>query len=492
MLAVDEGSAGMDRYKVTITYSEPTYAQARGIEERTYVGGFEVTAFDPEAAIALATELFHEAQRCSGVAWVRENQGVELAAAERRRRRALSGRPREAHRPCARRPARSRARCRCGGRGYTRIASSAVYTARVTLACIEGRKDVAWNVEPRTITGRCDGLELTAARRWWGGRWQVTSAAPFPVPGGPLVFASRRGMEHGFWRDVVVGDRAFDAAYFIYSDVPALLPHLLGPATRAALRDRGPHGDDLTLYARGGTTRVTSGPHARDLTAIDRHLAVHRALATDHAACRARWREVIASAGGRAGPDWPPTATLLRPIGTVFVNLTWRAVPRRDDDADWAAAASSLRTELASHDERPRRSWSAHEVGATTPATHSLGGRRFVVRGRPSCAIPQLDQLVARAGAASIVCGPQVAVALHGFATASQLEAAARILHLVVEGVDAARRIAERAGRPPRPRRSSSSVIDELSDDATLADVQYRLYIIDAVNRGREEIAAGA
>lgn len=35
-------------------------------------------------------------------------------------------------------------------------------------------------------------------------------------------------------------------------------------------------------------------------------------------------------------------------------------------------------------------------------------------------------------------------------------------------------------------------LIDELPDDATIADVQYRLYIIDAVSRGRAEITAGA
>ena len=35
-------------------------------------------------------------------------------------------------------------------------------------------------------------------------------------------------------------------------------------------------------------------------------------------------------------------------------------------------------------------------------------------------------------------------------------------------------------------------VIVELPDDATIADVQYRLYVLDAVNRGRDELAAGA
>lgn len=35
-------------------------------------------------------------------------------------------------------------------------------------------------------------------------------------------------------------------------------------------------------------------------------------------------------------------------------------------------------------------------------------------------------------------------------------------------------------------------LLDELPDDATIAEVQYRLYVIDAVNRGRDEIASGA
>jgi predicted transcriptional regulator len=43
----------------------------------------------------------------------------------------------------------------------------------------------------------------------------------------------------------------------------------------------------------------------------------------------------------------------------------------------------------------------------------------------------------------------------------------------------------------PSTKQILQQLIDELPDDATIADVQYRLYIIDAANRGREEIAAG-
>ena len=44
----------------------------------------------------------------------------------------------------------------------------------------------------------------------------------------------------------------------------------------------------------------------------------------------------------------------------------------------------------------------------------------------------------------------------------------------------------------PSAKQILQQLLDELPEDATIADVQYRLYIIDAVNRGRDEIAAGS
>ncbi len=44
----------------------------------------------------------------------------------------------------------------------------------------------------------------------------------------------------------------------------------------------------------------------------------------------------------------------------------------------------------------------------------------------------------------------------------------------------------------PSAKQILKQLIDELPDDATIADVQYRLHVIDAVNRGRDEIASGA
>lgn len=75
----------MNRYKVTIKYREPTYAKARGIEEVTYRGAFEVQAAGPEVAVRIATGLFHDAQRSSSVSWAREIQATtwELLTSER-------------------------------------------------------------------------------------------------------------------------------------------------------------------------------------------------------------------------------------------------------------------------------------------------------------------------------------------------------------------------------------------------------------------------
>ncbi len=70
---------GIERYQVTITYAEPTYASARGIAELAYKGVFHVSACDPDEAIELATKLFHDAQWSSGVGWAREIRAVECS-----------------------------------------------------------------------------------------------------------------------------------------------------------------------------------------------------------------------------------------------------------------------------------------------------------------------------------------------------------------------------------------------------------------------------
>lgn len=67
------------RYRVSLTYVEPGYACARGIDAIPYRGVFYVNAPDPEQAIVLATALFHDAQRTSSVGWAREIQTATAA-----------------------------------------------------------------------------------------------------------------------------------------------------------------------------------------------------------------------------------------------------------------------------------------------------------------------------------------------------------------------------------------------------------------------------
>lgn len=240
---------------------------------------------------------------------------------------------------------------------------------------VRARKDGAWQVASRTLSGTCAGVDITGERRWWGGRWALTSAAPFPVPETLILFVSVSGMEHGFWRDLLVGDPGFDRSHFIFCDTPALLPLVLGPATRQALRDSEEIRDALTLYVRGGVTRVMGTSSEDDPRAIDRHLAVHHALAEDHRACLASWQELMTSSHGRADATWPPGIA----------------------------------------------------------GTHQLGSRHVTIFGVPSISIPVLDDLVHMGNIVAIRAGAEVAVALRGLAAPRQMNAGLRIIELIVD-----------------------------------------------------------
>lgn len=297
---------------------------------------------------------------------------------------------------------------------------------------VRARKDGAWQVASRTLSGTCAGVDITGERRWWGGRWALTSAAPFPVPETLILFVSVSGMEHGFWRDLLVGDPGFDRSHFIFCDTPALLPLVLGPATRQALRDSEEIRDALTLYVRGGVTRVMGTSSEDDPRAIDRHLAVHHALAEDHRACLASWQELMTSSHGRADATWPPVATIMSRTGTLNVYASWTA-PTTRDGADWERSADSLRTHLKGHDGKTRRQWTMVEMAPGIAGTHQLGSRHVTIFGVPSISIPVLDDLVHMGNIVAIRAGAEVAVALRGLAAPRQMNAGLRIIELIVD-----------------------------------------------------------
>lgn len=307
------------------------------------------------------------------------------------------------------------------------------YTARVAAPFLEARRDANWVFTKRGVRGAIDGVELGCESRWWGNQWNVTGESAFPIPETLILFVSQRGMDHGFWRDLRVGDPRFDARYFVFCDTPALLPIVLGTTTRAALSDTGPNHHDIELYVRGGRVRTTGIAQKDDTGAIDRHLAIHRGLAADHQAFLARWNSDFDAAGGRADAGWPPSATLLRPSGALIVTLSWTA-PTTRDGHDWDEAAASLRTEITAHDDRDRKQWTLREVPPTVPCTHVFAERRFVVVGKLPIPSGVLVPIIRQAELAVIaVRGDRITVGVRGLATARQIEGAVRAIHLIVD-----------------------------------------------------------
>ncbi len=288
-----------------------------------------------------------------------------------------------------------------------------------------------WRTDAGVVSGTYAGMTVTAERRWWGGRWRVAVESPWPVPEHVLVYVSRRGMEHGFWRDLPVGERRFDRDHFVFSDTPALLPLVVGPATRTALS--APRtGDDLVLYARGGVTRTEGTTGGDDEAALDRHLAVHRALADDHAGMLASWTTLMEDAHGRPDPGtWPPSGNVLCRSGTLLVKVRWRK-PATRDASDWEDAQASLRTHVSSVEERTGRHWSIIDLGHHRAGTYRFGDRHYEVRGEPTISIAAIEPLIQHGQVAQLVVGKHVHVALRGLASARQFAAAVRLAELAI------------------------------------------------------------
>ena len=292
-------------------------------------------------------------------------------------------------------------------------------------AFLQVRPDVAWHAASPGLRGTVDGVTVTARSRWWGKRWTTTSESAFPVPEPLLLFASRKGMDHGFWRDYRIGDAVFDQRHFVFSDSPALLPLVLGPQTRRALGVKTRLDDALSLYVVNGMSRVSGTNHADDTTAIARHLDVHRALLHDHEDLMTAWAALVTKVHGRAEPHWPPSGILMNPVGALRLSLGWQP---KDED--------SLRTKLVGQDGRARARWKLREAEPFEESNIEIGHRRMILVGNPTLAKPQLDQLVERGAIVAISCAAEVRVAVRGVATEAQLGNMVRVLEQVLKAAD--------------------------------------------------------
>lgn len=292
---------------------------------------------------------------------------------------------------------------------------------------VEAAKTGRWKVASSSLTGECEGVSFVGERAWWGGRWTIVGEAEFRVPEKIVLFVSEEGMEHGFWRDMSVGDSDFDFDHFVFCDTPGLLRLFLGPAAREAITRHGAE-KPITVYARGGVLRTTGKSYEHEANAIARHVAIHRAFADDHAALVARWQSCLASAAGRGGTTWPLNGQINSRVGTLLVGLTWEMRPESRDASEWESSYRSLRTEVAAFGDREKARWVFAEVAPSTPATHTIGARRYALTGTPHVPFDRIARLVEEADLVSVMFGPRLTVALRGLANERRLQAAVALI----------------------------------------------------------------
>ena|GEM_PF-4732667 len=292
---------------------------------------------------------------------------------------------------------------------------------------VEAATTGRWKVASASLTGECEGVSFVGDRAWWGRRWTVVGEAEFQVPEKVVLFISEEGMEHGFWRDMSVGDSDFDLDHFVFCDTPGLLRLFLGPAARTAIARRGTE-KPITVYARGGVLRTTGKHSEHEENAIARHVAIHRAFAEDHAALVATWQRCLASAAGRGGATWPLAGQINSRVGTLLVGLTWEMRPESRDASEWESSYHSLRTEVSAFGDREKARWVFAEVGASTPATHVIGARRYALTGIPHVPFERFAKLVEESDLVSVTFGPRLTVSLRGLATERRLQAAVALI----------------------------------------------------------------
>jgi hypothetical protein len=255
---------------------------------------------------------------------------------------------------------------------------------------------------------------------WWG-TTSLESRAPSPLPEQLALYIGPLTGDLPYSRHVRIGDHAFDAAYFTHCDVPALLPFLVGAATRQLFVHATKYEEPFTLELSDGVVCLRGvGPEAR-------HSAVHRALLDDHAAAVASWQAHIQAANGHADAGWPPTGTLITRAGTLRVSMAW-PVPHNDRD-DWRAHEDALLTHIRG-DHEGRTPWSIRSGAASDLSACTLAHRSFVISGTPSIALEHLPPLISAANVVAITGGKRLSVTFQGMPTVERLAAAVRILEL--------------------------------------------------------------
>jgi hypothetical protein len=256
------------------------------------------------------------------------------------------------------------------------------------------RTELVWTRDGRTLRTRTPEVAFSAIAHWYSfGRWSLTATSRLALPAHVTAYVSRGGGgRHGYWRNAPIGL----AGYFGYCDVPALMPLVIGPQTRAALLDYDtqrridPTLQDMrspvVLHIHDGTVETTAKAADDDSRALDDLIAIHHALAADHEDVLDSWKRAADVLAGTLSTAWPPLIEVPRAFGATTIALRWPPSTQ---------AGSTASIELVA-DARGAKLWSIEREAQPTPNAIDIAGRPFLVMGRIPIAFDQLARVVAR------------------------------------------------------------------------------------------------
>lgn len=267
------------------------------------------------------------------------------------------------------------------------------------------RSDLVWTRRGRLLLSHTPDVTISAKSAWyWRRRWTVTGVSSLALPVDVTLFIAKSGGAHGYWRNAPPGI----AGYFGYSDTPALMPILVRSRTRSALATHdspswsGPSTPDtrepveLHVHERSIETETTTDDS--DESVLDDQLAIHQALAADHADVLASWHSAAEELRGIVAQRWPPILTVPRAFGATTIALRW------------SSGMQGAATIELTADARGAKLWLIEREASRTPASISLAGRPFLAVGEMPIALDKLARVAARAEILSIIVRRHVTV----------------------------------------------------------------------------------
>ena len=257
------------------------------------------------------------------------------------------------------------------------------------------RDGLVWKHRRRVVEAKTGEVTFTARKKWYLlGRWELVATSTLPLPVDATIYISKTGGAHGYWRNsTVISDE-----YFSHCDAPALVPLLIGPKTRAAIKhhdegrgERLAARDPIAVHVRARNVETKTIVDGDDVNVVDEMLAIHKAIADDHTDVVDEWHAAADKLRGMVSTSWPPLLAVPRAFGSTLIALRWPA----------SAHSSSSATIELSVDARKAKLWSMEQV-VSAPNAKLIAKRPFLVMGDIPISVETLAGIVARAEILSI------------------------------------------------------------------------------------------